>query len=412
MISLQRLLGDAKVARVFAALHATGGETRIVGGALRDALLGVEPHEIDLATTATPDLVIAAAERAGIKAAPTGVEHGTVTLVVDGTPFEVTTLREDVETFGRAARVRFGVDFEKDALRRDFTVNALSLSVDGRLHDYAGGLDDLVARRVRFIGDPATRIAEDYLRILRFFRFHATIGAGEIDRAGLSAAIAARADLARLSPERLRAELLKLLVARGAGEAARLMAQSGILEIVLGACNPLRLDRFIAIDEREKPPRDAVLRLGALAVITVEDADRLRARLRLSNAEHARLSRAAKALAEIRDPEIPPAAQELTRLLFLHERRTALDALALAHAESRAPASDVCWVGARLFLLANAPPQFPVRAAELIAAGVAPGPALGAALKRLQALWIKAGFPRDPAILKALVDRAVTVSAH
>jgi len=411
MRSAQRLLGDPRLMRLLKALAASGGETRLVGGAVRDALLGLEPHEIDLATTATPDRVVKAAESAGLKSAPTGIDHGTVTIIVEGTPFEVTTLREDVETFGRSARVRFGVDFEQDALRRDFTVNALSLSTDGRLHDYAGGLEDLVARRVRFIGDPATRIAEDYLRILRFFRFHAAIGEGAIDPAGLAATIAAREQLSLLSPERLRAELLKLLVARRAADAVWLMAQTGVMEVVIGACFPARLERFVAIEQTESGPYDALMRLGALAVLTREDADRLRARLRLSNAEHLRLARAAQALAEIRSAEAPPAAQDMTRQLFLYERRTAGDALALAHAESRAEPGDICWRAARLFLRANAAPNFPVRSADLIAAGIAPGPALGAALKRLQALWIRAGFPRDPSIVKQLVAAAVAAAS-
>ncbi len=165
MTDARRLLDDVKLARLLAALEATGSETRVVGGAVRDMLLGRPPREIDLATAAPPDRVIQAAENAGLKAVPTGIEHGTVTIVVEGTPFEVTSLREDIETDGRFAKVRFGADFEKDALRRDFTVNALSLSANGRLHDYAGGLEDIARRRIRFIGDPATRIAEDHLRI-------------------------------------------------------------------------------------------------------------------------------------------------------------------------------------------------------------------------------------------------------
>ena len=173
MTGASRVLNDPKLARLLVALAATGCESRIVGGAVRDALLGLEPHEIDIATAALPEAVAKAAQDAGLKAVPTGVAHGTMTIVVEGKPFEVTTLREDVETYGRAAKVRFGGDFEQDALRRDFTVNALSLSPDGRLHDYTGGQADLKRRKIRFIGDPATRIAEDYLRVLRFFRFHA-----------------------------------------------------------------------------------------------------------------------------------------------------------------------------------------------------------------------------------------------
>jgi tRNA nucleotidyltransferase/poly(A) polymerase len=196
------MLDDPRLATLFAALSKTGAETRVVGGAVRDALLGLPPHEIDLATTALPDAVLAAARDAGLKGVPTGIEHGTVTIVVAGTPFEVTTLREDVETDGRFAKVRFGGDFEQDAKRRDFTINALSLSFDGEIHDYTGGLADIEARRIRFIGDAATRIREDYLRILRFFRFNASHGEGPFDREGLHESIVARENLSRLSRER------------------------------------------------------------------------------------------------------------------------------------------------------------------------------------------------------------------
>jgi len=188
-------LREAPLRDVLAALDGAGEEARVVGGAVRNALLG-EPHgDVDIATTAPPDEVIRRIEAAGFKAVPTGVEHGTVTVVADGRPFEVTTLREDVETFGRHATVAFGRDWRRDAERRDFTMNALSLSRDGTVHDYVGGLDDIAARRVRFIGDAATRIAEDYLRILRFFRFHAAYGEGALDPQGLAACIEARAGL-------------------------------------------------------------------------------------------------------------------------------------------------------------------------------------------------------------------------
>ncbi len=198
MKAAQRLLDDPRLATLFAALAKTGAETRVVGGAVRDALLGLPPHEIDLATSALPEAVLNASRAAGLKGVPTGIEHGTVTIVIAGAPFEVTTLREDVETDGRFAKVRFGGDFEQDAKRRDFTINALSLSPDGEIHDYAGGLADIAARRIRFIGDAATRIREDYLRILRFFRFNASHGEGPFDREGLHESIVARENLSRL----------------------------------------------------------------------------------------------------------------------------------------------------------------------------------------------------------------------
>lgn len=401
-----RLLADPKIARLLAALAVTGGETRIVGGAVRDSLLGRRPMEVDLATTSLPEAVMEAARAAGLKCAPTGIDHGTVTLIVEGTPFEVTTLREDVETFGRHAKVRFGDDFETDAQRRDFTINALSLSPDGRLHDYTGGLADLEARHIRFIGDPATRIAEDHLRVLRFFRFHASFGEGALDPAGLHAAIVARDSLRRLSAERIRAEILKLLVARGAVAVAREISHAGILEVVVGASFPARLARLAAIEAALGRFADPLLRLVALTIIVEEDADRLRERLRLSNAEHKRAAEAARLLVALHGIEEPPTTLEMTRLLFLHGRDSPRDALALAHAESRAAPDDAGFLRASRFLAEAPTPDFPVKAADLMARGLQPGRALGAVLKELQAKWIRAGFPKDPATVTRLVEEA------
>src|ERR1700681_219470 len=239
-MSNARVLADAPwlksgpTARVLGSLNGDGEEARVVGGAVRNALLQIPPGDIDIATTALPDEVIRRARAAGIKSVPTGIEHGTVTLVVDGQPFEVTTLREDTETFGRKAKVAFGRDWAADAARRDFTINGLSVDADGVVYDYVGGLDDVAARRVRFIGDPNMRIAEDYLRILRFFRIHAAYGSGEPDRAGYLACIGARAGLAHLSAARARMEMLKLMVAPGAAGAITAMADGGLLLPVFG----------------------------------------------------------------------------------------------------------------------------------------------------------------------------------
>ncbi len=401
-----RLLDDPRLATVFAVLATTGAETRVIGGAVRDALCGLPPHEIDLATTALPDAVMRAAAAAGVKAAPTGIEHGTVTLIVAGAPYEVTTLREDVETDGRYAKVRFGGDFEQDARRRDFTVNALSLSPDGQLHDYVGGLEDLAARRIRFIGDAATRIREDYLRVLRFFRFNASLGSGDFDREGLSQSILARAQLSRLSRERVRAELLKLLIARRAPEVMRAMSQAGVIEVILGMGNPARLERLAEFEAAQGKKPDAILRLAAFAVLTVEDAERLRDRLRLSNDEAARLAAAARAMEALQGIEIPPPVSHLREMLFLCGARTARDALALAFAASGATPADSRWREAADYLENTSAPVFPLKGKDLIARGLTPGKNLGATLNALQKAWIRAGFPRDPAVLQALVDGA------
>ena len=242
--------------RLLEVLSRDGEEARVVGGAVRNALMQLPPGDRDIATTATPDEVIRRVTAAGFKAVPTGVEHGTVTVVAAGTPFEVTTLRVDVETFGRHANVRFGRDWKADAERRDFSINALSVDASGIVHDYVGGIPDLAARRVRFIGDPAKRIAEDYLRILRFFRFHAAYGEGEPDGPGLAACVAGRHGLAQLSRERVRMELVKLLVAKGVVPALTAMADAGILHALLGGV-PLIADvqRMAAVEAHSRLSR-------------------------------------------------------------------------------------------------------------------------------------------------------------
>src|SRR3979411_2538010 len=227
-------LKSGPTARVLQLLDGNGEEARVVGGAVRNALLRIPIGDIDVATTALPTEVIRRAKAAGIKSVPTGIEHGTVTLVVDSQPFEVTTLREDTETFGRKAKVAFGRDWVRDAERRDFTINGLSVDADGRVHDHVGGLADIAAKRVRFIGDAGQRIAEDYLRILRFFRMHAAYGSGEPDRAGYLACIGGRPRLSSLSAERVRMEMLKLLIAEGAAVAVEAMAGAGLLLPIFG----------------------------------------------------------------------------------------------------------------------------------------------------------------------------------
>src|SRR5271168_1867182 len=378
----QRLLKQGPLARVLEALNGEGEETRLVGGAVRDLALGEPAVDFDLTTTATTDVVIRRARGAGFKVALTGVSHGTVTIVVDGCPLETTTLREDVETDGRRAKVAFGRDFVADARRRDFTINALSLSADGAVHDYVGGLEDLGARRVRFIGEADARIREDYLRILRFFRFSARFAASGLDPEGLSAAIRARDGLARLSRERVRAEFLKLLAAPRAGDIAQTMGESGFLEPILGGVGyTRRLGRLIAIEAERRLGGVALLRLAALGVAIPEDADRLRGRLRLANTEADRLKSAAAALIGLHGITSPPSFHGLRALLFKAGREAARDALALAQAESDAPASDAVFATANRFLADAPEPKLPISGADLIARGVAAGQPVGRALR-------------------------------
>ncbi len=271
-------------------------ETRIIGGAVRNVLIGEPVSDVDFATTLAPEEVTTRVKAAGLKAVPTGLAHGTVTVVVGKRGHEVTTLRRDVETDGRRAVVAFTDSFEEDALRRDFTINQLSLSTDGALHDYAGGLDDLKARRVRFIGDPERRIREDYLRILRFFRFSARYGEGPFDSEGLSACAALAEGMAILSRERVWAELAKLLVAPRASKALAAMRDGGVWNRMLALPADLAVfDAALALS----PHSDAISRLAALCLREEADVARLDEALRFSVAERRRLEAAAGARAEL-----------------------------------------------------------------------------------------------------------------
>jgi tRNA nucleotidyltransferase/poly(A) polymerase len=397
--------------RLFDILDRDGEEARVVGGAVRNALLGLAVEEIDVATTATPEEVVRRAAAAQVRSVPTGIDHGTVTLILDGRPVEVTSLREDVETFGRKARVVFGRSWAHDAARRDFTINALSATRDGRVHDYVGGLADLAERRVRFIGDAAQRIAEDYLRILRFFRFHAAYGEGEPDGAALAACIGARAGLDTLSRERVRSELLKILAARRAVEAVVAMSEAGLLPRLLGGV-PLTasLARFVAIETALGRAPDAVLRLAALAVLVTEDAERLGARLRLSNAEQARLLGVAEGWWHV-SPDLPaPCARAL--LYRLQPERYADRVLIAWSRVAVARADGAAWSELLSLPQRWAAPAFPLAAADFLARGLARGPALGAALRAAEAAWIAADFPSAPAALAALADAAARDSSR
>jgi poly(A) polymerase len=391
------LLRRPQLHALLGVLDGSGEEARVVGGAVRNALLGDPVDEVDLATTAIPDVVSARAEGAGFKAVPTGVEHGTVTVVVGGVPFEVTTLREDVETHGRRATVRFGRDFAADAWRRDFTINALSVTLDGRVHDSVGGLADLERRRVRFIGDPSARIREDYLRILRFFRFHSDYGEGAPDEAGFAAAVRERAGVAILSRERIRTEFLKLLVTKRALEMVRVLSDAGFLALFLGGIGEHgRLARAIADEREEERGPDPVRRLAALAVITPEDADRLRERLRLSNGEHDRLAALARLMAHLKSCAGSLDVIAIRRLVAEHGTALLGDALAVTAGEPRPALSPDALQAFRRFASGEeAPPVFPWRGADVLARGVPKGRDVGEILGRARAAWLAAGCPPE-----------------
>lgn len=361
----------------------------MVGGAVRDCLLGRPVNDADLATTLLPDAVIEAARAADLKPVPTGIEHGTVTVVADGHPFEVTTLRADVETDGRRAVVRFTTDWAEDAGRRDFTMNALYLRPDGTVQDPLGqGLDDLRAGTIRFIGVASERIREDYLRILRFFRFHAMLGWPIRDLDGRAACIAHRQGLGRLSVERIWQEMAKLLAAPDPAPMLSEMAECGILAIIAPEIDA----------SRPRPDmQDAILRLAAL-VSGPDAASAIAQRWKLSRADAKRLVLAVQPAGELL------ASPDAARLALYHDGRQAMrDRSALAQVRGEVVRADVQSV------IDGWPiPVFPLKGRDLMNARMPPGPEIGQLLQRLEARWIDSGFTADRDMCLAWLQEAVS----
>jgi poly(A) polymerase len=375
--------------RLLRALDADKGETRFVGGCVRDTLLGLEVSDVDLATRLTPDEVLAQLDRAKIKAVPTGIAHGTVTAVIGGAPIEITTLRRDVTTDGRRATVAFTDDWREDAARRDFTINALSASPgDGRIFDYFGGLTDLDARAVRFIGEPLQRIAEDHLRILRFFRFHARFGQGEPDEAGLEACTGRANDLMALSRERIADELLKLLALPDPGPTVTLMVARAIFRPVLPEIATAdRLTALVAAERAAGIAPEAVRRLAALLPADPELAGTVAARLRLSKRLAKRLVSAATTA--LQEPEI---------LAYRIGAAEAVDRF-LLHADPPPPGLSALQSWKR--------PRLPVGGGELVAMGLEAGPTVAATLQAIERDWAVGGFSGDTEEVRALARRHV-----
>jgi len=372
-------------------------EARFVGGAVRNALLSAAVADIDIAVPMPPAEAVARLKAAGIRTVPTGIEHGTVTAIAGRRAFEVTSLRRDVETDGRRAVIAFTDDWAEDAMRRDFTINALYAAADGEIFDYATGVEDLIAGKVRFMGDPATRIAEDYLRILRLFRFHAWYGRGELDEPALRAAAAAKDRLATLSAERIAKEMLRLLEAARPGPVLRVMAATGILFQVLPSQLDLaRLERLCELDGENRFAPDAVLRLAAL--LKSEDAETVAARLRLSNADRARL---AEALAEDEKILSHLKAAQVRRLLYRLGAPAFKDRVRLAWAA--APRSQAALAWRMLLAMADAweKPRFPLTGRDVMAAGVPEGAGVGRVLARLEGEWLEADFALSEEELRA-----------
>lgn len=374
--------------------------TRIIGGAVRDALMGRPVGDVDLATVLEPSEVTARAEAAGFKVVPTGLAFGTVTIVADGRGFEVTTLRRDIETDGRHAVVSFGDDWAADAARRDFTVNALSCAAGGRLFDPLGGYGDVVARRVRFIGNADQRIAEDYLRVLRFFRFHAEFGAGPLDPAGLAASVRARRGMARLSRERVRQECAKLFVAPGACATLEVLAETGVLVDIVGVPAIGRMCRLADIEAATDTSSSFARRLAALAVRIPEDAARLTDRLALSTRETSTLMTCAVVVPRlVANPERRSARRELHQAGASYR-----DAILVAWAEVGAASDDATWAALAALPEMDPIPAFPLRGADLIAAGVSPGPEIGRRLALAESAWVASDFTLGRAELLAIAS--------
>lgn len=363
------------IKRLLKALDAKHGHARFVGGAVRDFLLGEHPGDLDLATTHRPDDVVRRLEGAGIKAIPTGIDHGTVTAISSGTIVEVTSLRADVSTDGRRATVAFTDDWQQDAGRRDFTINALYADpYSGDLYDYHGGLEDLKSRTVRFIGEPLQRIAEDHLRILRYFRFHARYGHGDPDPHALQACTERANDLMALSRERIADELLKLLALEDPTPTVRLMLGRGLFAPVVPEIERAdRLADLVGAEREAGVSPDPLRRLSSLLPPDPEVASRVASRLKLSNKARKRLASAAEA-------SLGPNPQALA---YRIGTESAVDRLLLAGRTSDASA-----------IAGWTPPRLPIGGGQLIARGIPEGPEVAKTLKRIEDAWEAAGFPQ------------------
>ena len=364
-------------------------DARVVGGAVRDTLLGLDVADIDIATRHTPQIVVELLTHVGIRVVPTGLAHGTVTAVLPGGAIEVTTLRRDVATDGRHAIVAFSDDWREDAARRDFTINALYADLKtGLVHDWFDGFADLTARRVRFIGDPLRRIAEDHLRILRFFRFSARFGS-LVDTEGLAACIARANDLMALSRERIASELLRLLVASEAVAIVGLMVENGILHSVLPEIDENSVTRFAGLVRREWDSGvapDAIRRLAAL--LPAEAADRVGARLKLSKADRRRLVSGMAG----------PGLEGPRALSYRAGRESAVDRLLLS-GEPVAPIME--WTS----------PTLPIRGGELVSRGLDKGPAVAEALRDIEKRWIAEEFPGQARVDQIADEVLAAISA-
>jgi poly(A) polymerase len=364
------------------------GNARYVGGAVRDTLLGIAVKDVDIATPLRPLKVIGKLKDAGIQAVPTGIDHGTVTAVLPGGAVEITTLRHDVSTDGRRATVAFADEWQDDAARRDFTINALYADpATGEVFDWFGGLEDLAARRVRFIGDARQRIREDHLRILRYFRFQARFGSQPVDTNSEMACSDLAATLKGLSRERVGMEMMNLLSLPDPAPTVARMAELGVLAVILPEAKVAALTELIVQEDRQNVAPDALRRLAALLPADVPLAESVASRFRLSGAQKKRL-----ALAAARDGREDAARPLAYRL----GREAALDRLLITGADVAPLAGwDI--------------PEFPLKGGEIVARGIKAGPEVARVLRAVEARWIAAGF--DNAAIPALLDAELAAPA-
>jgi poly(A) polymerase len=415
-IAFERLLARTDLRQLLAALNESGEEARVIGGAVRDCLMGRPVGDIDIATTALPDAVISTVNRQGWKAVPTGIEHGTVTVIIDRVPFEVTTLRRDVSTDGRRATVAFTRNFLEDAMRRDFTINAMSVSLDGSIHDYGSGRADARAQVIRFMGDPETRIREDYLRILRFFRFQASHGFGEADEAALAACAQNKAGLEQLSRERIRQELLKLLPAQGAVDVVSMMQEIGLWSLILPGqmIVPAQLQRLVALEASLpagliQPSTNAIRRLGALLGKigdgTTPPVPAMTDQLRLSRREEAQLTVMMK-FAPLFDVE--PNVISFARSYLSAGSDVAVDAMLVGLSQqAKVNASKAAeWFAIATSILERKP-VMPFRTINFDAYGIPHGPKRGDIILAATERWIEAGLPSDKQQITAILAEAM-----
>jgi poly(A) polymerase len=380
-------LKEPLLGRVFAIIAAAGGEARVAGGAVRNAIMGIPVGDVDLATTLSPQKVTEIFMGAGHSVYPTGIDHGTVTVVIDHRSFEVTTLRRDVATDGRRAVVSFTDNWMQDALRRDFTMNALYCDATGKIFDYTNGYDDILRNRIMFVGVASRRIKEDYLRILRYFRFMAVYPNLKANKAGLAACIKLRSGLRALSAERISQEMFKLLVGPKAVSVLKVMASNGVLKNIIPHTDDFRMIGRL--------PADPLLRAFVLA----KNPPTLQQEWRLSNDQTKRI----ETLLDMPAPSPKLRENEQRRILYAFGAQAWIDSVSVAWARSRVPLSDPAWK--RMLTLSKRWPMpvFPVSGRDLIEIGHVPGPAIGLDLKQLEERWIASDFkPTKQDLLESL----------